>query len=52
MRKLLRQIARAKMQKQGIQHMNKPVFVLNKTTGLMEKHKSYFAEHWRDYANG
>lgn len=37
MRKLLRRIARYRMQQEGIKHMNKP----NKN--------SFFAEHWREY---
>ena len=43
MRKLRRSIARAKMLKAGIQHMNKKVKVLH------DKDRSYFSLHWREY---
>ena len=44
MRKLMRAIARAKMKKAGIQHMNRKVKMPNG-----KKNRSYFAEHWREY---
>lgn len=48
MRKLLRSIARDKMQKQGIQHINRKISVRNpKTNEIITT--SYFATHWREY---
>ncbi len=44
MRKLLRSIARSNMQKQGVQHINKPRRDLKG-----QKASSYFAENWRRY---
>lgn len=44
MRKLLRSIARANMQKQGVPHINKP-----KRNPKSGKEPSYFAENWRKY---
>lgn len=49
MRKLLRSIARSKMQQAGIRHMNKRISVKNPITGISAENKSYFALHWREY---
>ena len=49
MRKLRRSIARAKMKKEGIRHMNK----VRHTTDLLGRPitlPSYFAENWRKYS--
>ncbi len=48
MRKILRSIARAKMEKEGIQHINRRVTMRNLVTGEIIK-TSYFAAHWREY---
>lgn len=50
MRKYLRSIARAKMQKEGIQHINRKPKTYNYKTKQIENGKSYFATHWREYA--
>ena len=48
MRKLLRSIARANMQRKGVQHINKPRRGVQdgKQTEVVT---SYFAENWRKY---
>lgn len=48
MRKLLRSIARHKMQVEGVQHINKPRRVIQdgKMTNIVS---SYFAENWCKY---
>lgn len=43
MRKLKRNVARAKMLKEGCTHINK------KVDNKGEKKSSYFSRHWRDY---
>jgi hypothetical protein len=40
MRKLKRMLARERMRKRGITHINKKIG---------KKHSSYFADHWREY---
>ena len=47
MRKLKRSIARAKMQKEGIQHINK-----KQTDAKGRTLPSFFAMNWRSYFNG
>lgn len=47
MRKLKRRIARVKMAKEGIQHMNRKVPVYE--DGVIVANKSYFSQHWREY---
>jgi len=51
MRKILRRIARAKMQKSGIRKMNKPRYVFNYKTRQIEKRPSFFAENWKSYVD-
>lgn len=45
MRKLRREIARAKMKAEGIQHPNRKELLPNGQKG-----KSFFARNWRKYA--
>lgn len=52
MRKLRRSIARARMQREGIQHMNKERRSINPLTGRLIISPSYFAENWRKYTRG
>lgn len=47
MRKLRRSIARAKMQAEGVQHMNRKQLLPNGQRG-----RSFFAENWKKYAGG
>lgn len=49
MRKILRNIARAKMRKAGIKRVNKTRWFIHPQTGDPMKIQSYFAEHWREY---
>ena len=51
MRKLKRNIARARMRAEGIRHMNKTRIVRNPVTGRTQTLPSYFAENWRNYIN-
>lgn len=48
MRTLLRAKARAAMRKKGVVHMNKPRYAMR--NGMVMKLPSYFAQHWREYA--
>lgn len=48
-RKIRRQRARKKMEKEGIKHINKRDFVFNPMTRLYEKSNSFFKENWRTY---
>lgn len=50
MRKLRRSIARARMEKEGIRHMNKTRHGVNPITKTPVTYPSYFAENWRKYA--
>ena len=50
MRKLRRSIARARMQAEGIRHMNKKRYSVNPFTGRHTVLPSYFAENWRKYS--
>ena len=50
MRKLRRSIARAKMKKEGIRHMNKVRHSTDPITGRPVTLPSYFAENWRKYS--
>lgn len=50
MRKLRRSIARARMKKEGIRHMNKKRHSINPLTGRPTILPSYFAENWRKYS--
>jgi len=49
MRKLLRSIAKANMEKEGIQHMNRKIITISHATGRPVKNPSYFATNWRKY---
>ncbi len=49
MRKLARAIARAKMQAEGVQHMNRRPMIIDPQTGAVKRAKSYFAMNWRNY---
>lgn len=48
MRKYKRSLARARMQREGIQHINRRT--VNPLTGRRNL-PSYFAENWRKYAS-
>lgn len=48
MRKHLRAIARAKMQKDGIERINKKLPVYDER-GRVTGYKSFFSTHWRRY---
>lgn len=50
MRKLMRRIARSKMQAEGIQHINRRPLVFDPKTRAVKRDKSYFALNWRKYA--
>lgn len=50
MRKLMRGIARAKMQAEGVQHINRRPLIREPQTGAVKRAKSYFAQNWRKYA--
>lgn len=49
MRRYLRAIARANMEREGIQHINKTRHVINHITGRPTILPSFFAENWRKY---
>lgn len=49
MRKLRRSIARARMEKEGIRHMNKTRYGIDLATKRPVFYPSYFAENWRKY---
>lgn len=49
MRKLMRRIARAKMQAEGIQHINRRPWIIDPETKAAKRAKSYFAQNWRKY---
>ena len=49
MRKLMRSIARAKMQAEGIQHIKRRPLLYDTDTRAWKIEKSYFARHWRKY---
>jgi hypothetical protein len=51
MRKLKRSIARARMEKEGIQHMNKKRCAKTPFTGRPFIAPSFFAENWREYSS-
>lgn len=51
MRKFLRSIARARMEKKGIRHKNKTRQSVNPITKRPVTLPSYFAENWRKYVN-
>lgn len=50
MRKYLRAIARANMEREGVKRINKRRYMVNPRTGMVEKMPSFFAENWRKYA--
>ena len=47
-RKIARNVARARMRKQGIVHPNKPRYTVRH--GMLEKLDSYFASNWRRFS--
>lgn len=49
MRKLLRQIARVRMQSKGIRHINKRSTAYNPITKEITIIPSYFSTNWRKY---
>ncbi len=51
MRKYKRRIARARMEKEGIQHINKRRYSRNPITGAPVVLPSFFADNWRKYSS-
>lgn len=47
MRKLLRSMARANMERAGIRKMNKTRYMVK--NGMMVKCPSFFAAHWKEW---
>lgn len=50
MRKLKRSIARARMEKEGIRHINKKRHTRDPFSGRPVIQPSFFAENWREYS--
>lgn len=52
MRELKRSIARHLMKLDGIEHMNKKLYMVHDKNGnTTGKRQSFFARHWREYLN-
>lgn len=49
MRKYLRAMARAKMEKAGLRHINKPMIMVQ--GGVVMKGPSYFSRRWREWVD-